>query len=311
VSATGAGPAPGPGRPRPWAELRAELERVRFRPSKTLGQNFLLDPNTARSIAADAGLERGAAVLEVGAGCGALTRALAALGLRVLAVEIDARLLAIARAELGEADVRWLAGDALAGKHALAPELRAALPRGPWHLVANLPYSISGPLLVLLSRLESPPASMTVLVQSEVARRIASRPGESDWGALSARLTLVYRATLGRAVGPQVFWPRPRVTSHVVRLLAAPLDGLEAADVGPYDALVEHLFRQRRKQLRSVLAGDSGGREAVGRWLEGIGLDPSARGETLAAEALLRLSRSGPWRARCRDAGGGGARGGR
>lgn len=283
----------GAGRRPQWSLFRAALEEAGFRPSKTLGQNFLIDPNAARSIAEDAGLAPGAWVLEIGAGCGFLTVHLAALGLAPLAVEIDARLLAVAQRLLAaHPEVRWLHGDALAGKHALAPALDQALPAGgDWHLVSNLPYSISAPLVALLSRRANPPRSMTVLVQEEVAARLVASPGEPAWGALSARLALTYARRAGRAVGAQLFWPRPRVASRVahLELLGGVAPG--AAEVVAYDRLVESLFRERRKQVLGPLAALVGGREAAQALLEGLGIDPRSRAEVLAPADLLALAR--------------------
>lgn len=291
------------GRRPPWSRFRAELDSVGFRPSKTLGQNFLVDPNAARSIAEDAGLAAGARVLEIGAGCGFLSMHLAALGFELLAVEIDARLLAVARRLLAsQGNVRWLHTDALAGKHALGPSLVAELPSdGPWHVVSNLPYSISAPLLVLLARLPNPPRSLTVLLQEEVARRLVARPSEPEWGGLTARLALLYRARSGRGVGAQLFWPRPRVGSRVVHLAFEPLEGVGAVgedELRSYDALVDALFQHRRKQLAAALAEPMGGRPNALALLREAGLDPLARGEGLPPAELLRLSRLGPWRAR-------------
>jgi 16S rRNA (adenine1518-N6/adenine1519-N6)-dimethyltransferase len=283
----------------PWSAFRAELEAAGFRPTKTLGQNFLVDSNAARSLAADAALAPGETVLEVGAGCGLLTVHHAELGLDVLAVEIDARLLAIARRLLGgHGNVRWLHADALAGKHALAPELVALLPdHGPWSVVANLPYSISAPLLVLLARLEHPPRRMSVLVQDELARRIAAAPGGPEWGALSARLQLRYRTAPGRAVGAQLFWPRPRVASRVVALELEPGPGPDSATTAGFDALVDVLFQQRRKQVLAVLGAHLGDRTRAGALLAEVGIDPLARPETLPPTALLALARTAGWRA--------------
>ncbi len=291
------------GRRPPWSLFRAELERVGFRPSKTLGQNFLVDPNAARSIAEDAGLAAGEQVLEIGAGCGFLSVHLAALGCELLAVEIDARLFEVAQRLLaGHAHVRWLHADALAGKHALEPRLVAELPdTGPWHVVSNLPYSISAPLLVLLARLPNPPRSLTVLVQEEVARRVVAQPGEPEWGALTARLALRYRARAGRSVGAQLFWPRPRVGSRVVHLAFEPLAGsapVGGEDLQAYDALVDGLFQHRRKQLAAALAEPIGGRAQALAMLREAGLDPTARAEVLTPLELLALARSSRWGAR-------------
>lgn len=297
------------GRRPPWSAFRAELDAAGFRPSKSLGQNFLVDPNAARSIAADAELAPGAFVLEVGAGCGFLSLHLAELGVELLAVEIDIRLLEVARRLLaGHAEVRWWQGDALVGKHALAPGLARELPaRGPWHLVSNLPYSISAPLLAVLARLENPPRSMTVLVQDEVARRIAARPGDAEWGALSARLGLVYSASAGRAVGAQLFWPRPRVASRVVRLVQLPAGGLAPAEALAFDALVDALFQHRRKQILATLSERLLDRPTAQALVQSAGLDPRARPEILHPTELLVLSRSPLWRQRPGASAGGGS----
>jgi 16S rRNA (adenine1518-N6/adenine1519-N6)-dimethyltransferase len=171
------------GRPA-WLEVRVRLEQRGFRPSRRLGQNFLLDENMLRAIVRDAQLEPQDFVLEVGPGCGFLTLHLARACREVLAVEIDPRLLEIARELCAQApNVSWLRADALAGKHELAPEVAQRLPRsGPWKLVSNLPYSVSAPLCAVLCDLENPPASMTVLVQREVAERMVASAGSPDWG---------------------------------------------------------------------------------------------------------------------------------
>jgi 16S rRNA (adenine1518-N6/adenine1519-N6)-dimethyltransferase len=284
---TGRGPAPS--RP-PWSELRARLEGLGFRPSKTLGQNFLVDPNTVRSIARDSRVAADDVVLEVGAGCGFLSVELAALGVQLLAVEIDPRLQQVAGEALAPFPrASLVAGDVLAGKHTLAPRVAELLPAsGPWHLVANLPYSVSAPLLVVLSRWDNPPASMTVLVQEEVARRVAAEPGGAEWGALSARLGLVYRARLGRAVGPQLFWPRPRVASRVVHLERRE-ESVPGAERAAYDLLAEHLFQARRKQVGGILRrwlGDGPADELLDR----CGLAPEIRPEALAPAQLRALA---------------------
>jgi 16S rRNA (adenine1518-N6/adenine1519-N6)-dimethyltransferase len=276
----------------PWAQLRARLEAMGFRPSRALGQNFLLDPNLARAIARDAALPPGERVLEVGPGCGALSRELVARGAPLLAVEIDRRLVELAReAVAGAPDAEVLRADVLAGKHALAPEVLARLPeRDPWHVVANLPYSAGTPFLVVASRLPNPPRSMTVLLQRELVDRLAAQPGGRAWGPVGVRLRLLYRVEVLRQVGPELFWPRPRVDSAVARLelrAERPAPG----EVGAFDRLVEHLFTARRKTLASRLASWSGGRPAAAALLEELGLDPRARPEELDVPALLALVR--------------------
>ena len=286
----------------PWSEFRAALEEEQFRPTKGLGQNFLIDPNTVRAIAADAGLGTGARVLEVGAGCGFLTLALAELGILVTAVEIDPRLARVARRFLaGVPGVRLIEADVLEGKRRLSPVVaREITALGEWHLVSNLPYSIAGPVLALVARFEPRPRTLSVLVQEEVAERITARPGDSEWGPLTARLALLYRTRLGRKVGAQLFWPRPRVSSRVVHLEAREDVAPERDELVPYDELVDLLFQQRRKQLASILTGAVGGREPAEAMIGEAGLDPRARPQDLAPEDLLALSRSSLFRGRFR-----------
>ena len=283
-----------PGARPPWSAFRAALDAEGFRPTKGRGQNFLLDPNVARAIAGDARVGVGDRVLEVGPGCGFLSVHLAELGVDLLAVEVDPRLARVAARFLADrGNVRLLVADVLAGKHRLAPVVSAALWRdGPWHLVSNLPYAIAGPLLAVLARVENPPRTMTVLVQREVAERLAARPGQRAWGALSAKLALAYRARLGRAVGAQLFWPRPRVRSAVVRLEARPGRALDAETLAAYDRLVEGLFQRRRKTLRTALAGVVGSRERAEGALAEAGIEPGLRPGSLDPEGLLDLAQA-------------------
>ena len=276
-----------------WAEVRAHLEALGFHPSRKLGQNFLVDRNLARAIVRDARVEAGDFVLEVGPGCGVLSRELAALGVRLLAVEIDRRLVDVARQALApfpQASV--LRADVLAGKHALAPEVLELLPRsGAWHVVANLPYSAGTPFVVVASRLACPPQSLTVLLQSELVERLAAAPGGRTWGPVGAKLRNVYEVAVLRRVAPELFWPRPQVDSALVRLeLRA--DRSEPAGLPAYDRLVDWLFQARRKTLGSRLAEVLGDRQTALDRLAELGLDPRARPETLGVDTLRALTRA-------------------
>ena len=284
---------------RPWSELRAELEDAGFHPSRRLGQNFLSDANMLRAIARDSGVVRGDFVLEIGPGPGTLTAELAELGARILAVEIDPRLCEIAARSLrGASDVRLLCADALAGKHELNPALAQALPHsGDWHVVSSLPYSAGTPLLALLARLANPPATMTVLLQRELARRIAARPGGKEWGPLGVRLQLAYRVRKLRSIAPELFWPRPQVESELLRLERR-ADLPSEGDLPELDALLEGLFGQRRKTLGGRLAVLLGGRPEAERLLGDHGLGPAERPETVDERAWLALSRDPRWRSR-------------
>lgn len=281
------------GRPESWAQLRGELEALGFRPSKRLGQNFLLEDNSCAAIARDAELEPDEMVLEVGMGLGFLTRHLLAAAGRVVAVEIDPRLVEFTRRRLaGEGDLEVLTTDVLASKNRLAESVVAALPsEGRWSLVANLPYAVGSPTMVLLSRRPNPPRRMTVLVQLEVAERLAARPGTSAWGALGARLQALYTARVLRRVPPEAFRPRPKVDSAVVqldRLAEAP----SAAELARFDALLTALFPQRRKLVRGPLAQFLGGREPADAALAASGLDPESRVGALSVPEWFALAES-------------------
>lgn len=272
------------------AELRARVEELRargFRPTKTRGQNFLCDANMLAAIVADAGVGPGDRVLEVGVGLGFLTHALVDAGCDVTAIEIDPELAAFADETLG-GRARLVIGDALATKNRLGHELTEALvDEGDWHLVANLPYSISGPLLVLLARTPNRPKSMTVLVQRELAQRVAAPPGSKLRGALGARLELGYHTRLGRTVGAQLFWPRPRVASALAHLERRPAP--DAARLEAYDRLVGALFQTRRKALRASLGSYLGAPARADEVLGALGLDPRLRVEELDSASLLGL----------------------
>jgi 16S rRNA (adenine1518-N6/adenine1519-N6)-dimethyltransferase len=282
------------GRPA-WSVLRAALDARGFRPSRRLGQNFLLDENMLRAIVRDAQVGPGDTVLEVGPGCGTLSLHLLRAGVDLVAVEIDPRLAEIARELLAdEKRFRLIVADVLAQKHAIEPRVLAELPKtGPWHLVANLPYSVAGPLLASLCELENAPASMTVLVQREVAQRIAAEAGSDAWGPLSIRLQIDYDATIVRAVPAALFWPKPDVESSVVRLVPH-AQRMDSAARAQLSRLVDGLFQRRRQSLARVLSAISGSRAAGEKWLESAGLEPKARAEDLDLATLRRLSETAP-----------------
>ena len=281
-----------------WQDVRRRLQRAGFHPSRRLGQNFLLDENMVHALVRDAGVAPGSRVLEVGVGCGFLTLPLLEAGADLVAAEIDPRVLEVARELVGERPVRWFLGDALAGKHRLHPELVELLwSEEPWQLVANLPYSISAPLMAVLAELDNPPRTMHALVQLEVAQRVAAAPGTADWGPLSIRLQASYAAHVGREVPASLFWPRPKVSSAVVVLERRP-DPPTPEDRAALAALAAGLFHRRRQGVGRVLGDLLGDREGARSLLAEHGIEPSARAETLALEAFLGLSRSPAWRDR-------------
>ncbi|MFT5735009.1 MAG: 16S rRNA (adenine1518-N6/adenine1519-N6)-dimethyltransferase [Planctomycetota bacterium] len=288
-----------PERP-PWADFKRALDAREFHPSRRFGQNFLLDDNMARAIASDAAAPgpnesetrslEDRFVLEIGPGCGFLSVHLAHAGARLLAVEIDPKLAPIARGFLEpypKAEV--IEHDILANKSTLNPEVLARLPEAgvDWTLCANLPYSISGPLLAICSLLPNPPERVSCLVQKEVAERLAAGPGTSEWGPLTAAFQETYQVSMGRSVPPQLFWPRPKVDSAVfiaTRHLALPPLELRKRRV----LFARKLLERRRQSLRRVLADLRGG-EAADAALQALGIDPKRRAETLGLDELRAL----------------------
>lgn len=234
--------------------LRALLSARGFQPSRLRGQNFLLDENILRAIVRDAEVAPGDRVLEVGCGPGTLTACLLDAGAEVLSVEIEPRLLSIARERIDpRASWRAIEGDVLASKSRLAPELEAALEEWEsFDLVANLPYAITTPLLVLLAGRATPPRRMTVLVQREAADRLCAEPGSKAFGAATVRLGARYRARIVREVGRQVFWPRPQVDSAVVRLDLRDLAPSSEVALALEDLVVAAFAMRRKRFLRTV-----------------------------------------------------------
>ena len=282
MTAGGAAAAPldGPGA----GAVRALAARHGIRPSRSLGQHFLIDPNLARAIAAEAGAAPGTRIVEVGAGVGSLTVALAAAGAQILAIEFDRALEPALREVVGDLpDVRIVADDAM------KLDWHAALGDGPWTMCANLPYNIATPLL--LDLLGDVPAigPFVVMVQREVGERLAAAAGDESYGAVSVKVAYRARAKIVRRVPPSVFWPRPAVKSVIVRL-----DRLEEppVDVEPERlwSVVEAGFAQRRKTLANALVRLGLDRGRAADVLARSGVGPRARAEELDLQALARVA---------------------
>lgn len=250
----------------PFAHYRQILAAHGFRPSRRRGQNFLLDPTLHRAIAEAGAIQARDLVVEVGAGLGFLTHELALRAARVVAVEIDERLAAILTREIagwGDAGarVRLCIMDALAGS-VWNPDLRdivreeRARAGGDVRLVANLPYSVAGPLLANLSLWDEPPAGGAVLIQDDVAERITAAPGNRAYGGLSVLVQAGYEVAIPRRVGRAVFWPRPAVDSAILTLrrrASSSWLALGRPEREEFARFVRVVFGQRRKQIGNVL----------------------------------------------------------
>lgn len=261
------------------ARVRELLSQHGLRPTKSLGQNFLIDGNILRAIAEAGGAAAGVNVLEVGPGLGVLTREIASRGAHVTALEKDERLRPVLADTLADTDAKVIWGDALDFDY-------AALPAGT-RVIANLPYYITG---LLLSRFMAAPGivSATVLVQKEVAQRLAAKPGQEAYGFLSALTALYGTVKQVRDVPKGAFFPAPDVTSSVVRLdfdrdRPAPSPQL----IGFIDAALHHRRKTLRNNLR--LAGYAG--EAIDAALSAVGLRPDVRAEDIPLPDMVSLAR--------------------
>lgn len=278
------------------SRLRARLEELGIRPSRGMGQNFLVDPNFVQFLLREARVGPADRVLEVGPGPGVLTPALAQAAGRVLAVELDARLAELCREELaGAANVEVLVADVLEGKHHLNPavleRLAAGDGAGPIRLISNLPYAVATPVVLNLLESGLPVGEGLVTVQKEIAERWCAHPGSAKYGAPSVLVQLLCIPETVRLVPPEVFWPAPRVRSAVVRLRPRP-EAHPDAGYRRTATWVRAAFAQRRKALPRRLAAvaELGVDEAeVVRRLAALGKPADVRPEQLTAEEFARL----------------------
>ena len=266
-------------------ELAAELDVT---PTKKLGQNFVHDPNTVRRIVAAAELSPDDVVMEVGPGLGSLTLGLLDTAKQVLAVEIDPRLAARLPQTASERAPEFADRLTVVNIDALQVT-RDDLPAAPTALVANLPYNVSVP--VLLHALEEFPSisKVLVMVQKEVADRLAAQPGSKVYGVPSVKAAFYGRVGQAGTIGKHVFWPAPNIESGLVRIDVDPdTDRTLREQVFP---LVDAAFAQRRKTLRSTLASVYGSPAAAEEALRAAGIDPGLRGEKLSVDDFIALGR--------------------
>jgi 16S rRNA (adenine1518-N6/adenine1519-N6)-dimethyltransferase len=270
------------------ADIGRLLDRHDLRPSRALGQNFVADPNTVRRIARLADLSAGQAVVEIGAGLGSLTLALAETGARVLAVETDRHLVPVLRQVVEATGVVVVEADAL--RLDFPALLGPAGPLGPVpgvKLVANLPYNVATPLVMRVLTEAPTVSSLLVMVQREVGERMAARAGTEAYGSVSVRIAYFAEAQVVGRVPATVFIPRPKVESVLVRLerRAAPAVDPAVVPAERLFAVVRAGFGQRRKMLRRALSG-----VVSPEAYERAGIDPAARAEELDIDQWGRLA---------------------
>ena len=267
------------------SDVRVLAGRLQLRPTKTLGQNFVIDPNTVRRLVRVAGVGVDDVVVEVGPGLGSLTLGLLEVASRVVAVEIDPVL-------AGELPVTVAArapdrADRLEVVLQNALALTSVPGPVPTAFVANLPYNVAVP--VLLRLLEHLPSlrSGLVMVQAEVADRLVAPPGSRTYGVPSVKAAWYAEVRRAGVIGRNVFWPAPNVDSGLVAFRRRPPP---AGDRLETFAVVDAAFSQRRKTLRAALSGWAGSAALAEQRLRAAGLDPGARGEVLGVEDFARLA---------------------
>jgi 16S rRNA (adenine1518-N6/adenine1519-N6)-dimethyltransferase len=269
------------------ADVRRLAERLGVRPTKQLGQNFVIDPNTIRRIVAAARLSADDVVVEVGPGLGSLTLGLLEAARRVVAVEIDPTLAEALPGTIAERAPDLAAHFELVQADAL--RLTELPGPAPTALVANLPYNVAVP--VLLTMLERFPSLRRVLimVQAEVADRLAAEPGSRVYGVPSVKARWYADVRRAGSIGKNVFWPAPHVESGLVALERRdpPRGDVERKDVF---AVVDAAFAQRRKTLRAALGGWAGSPARAEEVLRRAGVDPGARGESLGVAEYAAIA---------------------
>ena len=269
------------------AEVRSLAAALRLRPTKQRGQNFVIDANTVRRIVRDAGVDGDDVVLEVGPGLGSLTLALLAVARRVVAVEVDPALAAALPATIASyapdqaEHFEVVQGDAMRVEDLPGP--------APTALVANLPYNVSVPVLLHLLALLPSLEHGLVMVQAEVADRLAAPPGSKVYGGPSVKAAWFADVRRAGSVSRSVFWPAPNVDSGLVawKRREPPSTQVSRQDVF---AVVDAAFAHRRKALRRTLRELAGSAEAAEDALRRAGIDPMARGESLDVGQFTRIA---------------------
>ena len=270
------------------AEIRELAQELGIKPAKSLGQNFVIDANVCRKIVRTAGVIKSDVALEIGPGLGSLTLALLEEAKSVIAVEIDERLATrlpqtIKLHNESRATFSVIHQDALALK---------SLPEAPTVLVANLPYNVSVPVLLHLLEIFPTLQSGVVMVQAEVADRLAAKPGTKEYGIPSVKAAWWADLHGAGSISRSVFWPIPGVDSKLVSFTRHQPLGDEALRLKVF-TLIDAAFAQRRKMLRSALSSIYGSSSAAEKVLIQAGIDPTLRGESLLVNDFCAIARIG------------------
>ena len=274
------------------AEVRSLAAELDLRPTKQRGQNFVIDANTVRRIVRDSGIGPDDVVVEVGPGLGSLTLGLLEAAQRVVAVEIDpllAQRLPATIAEYAPQHVdafEVVLGDAMRIEHIPGPP--------PTALVANLPYNVSVPVLIHMLTLLPSLERGLVMVQAEVADRLAAGPGSKIYGVPSVKAAWFADVRRAGSIGRNVFWPAPNVDSGLVAWTRCDPPDTTASREQVF-TVIDAAFATRRKQIRAALRPLAGSSQAAEHALTHAGIDPTARGEVLTVADFARIAEGMPW----------------
>jgi len=270
------------------AEIRELAEELGIKPAKSLGQNFVIDANVCRKIVRTAGVTSSDVALEIGPGLGSLTLALLEEAKSVIAVEIDERL-ATRLPQTVMAHNESAATFSVIHQDALHLK---SLPEAPTVLVANLPYNVSVPVLLHLLEIFQTLKSGVVMVQAEVADRLAAKPGTKEYGIPSVKAAWWADLHGAGSISRSIFWPVPGVDSKLVSFTRHQPLGEEALRLKTF-TLIDAAFAQRRKMLRSALSSIYGSSGAAEKVLIEAGIDPTLRGESLLVNDFYTIARIG------------------
>ena len=280
------------------AAVNALLKRYNLQPRRRFGQNFLVDSNVLARIVDAGAVVQGGQVLEIGSGLGVLTQALAeavTLSGRVVTVEVDRNLLPVLTETVGNLpQVRVVSNDAL------EIDWSAFIPQNftdaPIAVIANIPYNITSPLIATFLEQRARYSVVVLLVQKEVATRIAAPAASPDYGAFSVFVQYHAEVDIVMTVSRRVFYPAPDVDSAVIRLKPRRQPPVEVADEALFSRVVRAAFGQRRKALVNALSGDptlGWERSKAAAAVDAAGIDPGRRGETLSMEEFARIANAG------------------
>lgn len=265
------------------SEVRHLLAELDFKPSRALGQNFLIDGNILRLILHLARIEKDDVVLEIGPGLGVLTQALLKQAGRVIAIEKDRRLFDhLSTICAHEPRLELIPGDAL------DVDLHGLLRRGVTKVISNLPYSVGSRILVELTEATPPPRYVLVTVQKEVADRLSAKPDTADYGLLSVLVQVHYDVVVDKVVSPQCFFPPPQVKSALVELFRRTEPRLDPARLPALRRAAKAAFEHRRKQMGTIFQRHLRAPVDV---LSAAGIAPEARPEVVSVEQWCELAK--------------------